>query len=195
VRAHASALRAGDENKKGKKLTKGSGRSASRYWPDGLADATIPERQSMTTVKHTAGEYESAENILHLWFPHRVELTDEEAIRAFFDEVLVDWIQPCPSKPFLLVNFSNLHIRASMAKVYAKNIARFQSLLLGTYRYGVPPTFTGVTVALGNLQLGAPANMFDDERSAREAIRQEKAKQGVRVHASNVRHHPPGRRR
>ncbi len=149
----------------------------------------------MTTVKLTAGEYEPAENILQLWFPQRIELTDEEAIRSFFDEVLVDWIQPCPRKPFLLVNFNNLHIRAAMAKGYAKNIARFQSLLLGTYRYGVPPTFTGVTVALGNLQLGAPANMFDDERSAREAIRQEQAKRGVVARASNVRHHPAGRRR
>jgi hypothetical protein len=118
----------------------------------------------MTIVKLTAGEYESAENILHLWFPRRVELADEEAIGAFFDEVVVDWIQPCPRKPYLLV------------KVYAKNIARFQSMLLGTYRYGMPPTFTGVAVALGNLQLAAPANIFSDEPSAREAIRLAKAK-------------------
>ncbi len=149
----------------------------------------------MTPVKLTAGEYESAENILHLWFPSRIELAGEEAIRAFFDEVVADWIQPCPRKPYLLVNFSNLHIRANMAGVYAKNIARFQSMLLGTYRYGMPPSFTGVTVALGNLKLSAPANIFPDERSAREAIRQEKEKQGAVVHASNVRHHPAGRRR
>jgi hypothetical protein len=149
----------------------------------------------MTTVKLTAGEYESAENILHLWFPRRVELANEEAIAAFFDEVVVDWIQQCPSRPYLLVNFSNLHIRANMAKVYAKNIARFQSMLLGTYRYGVPPTFTGVTVALGNLQLGTPANIFDDERSARDAIRREKEKHGAAVHGSNAGHPPPRRHR
>jgi hypothetical protein len=57
------------------------------------------------------------------------------------------------AKPYLLVNFGNLHIRANMAKVYAKNIARFQSMLLGTYRYGMPPTFTGVAVALGTRPL------------------------------------------
>ena len=131
----------------------------------------------MTTVKRAAGEYESDENILHLWFPLRVELADKQAIRAFFDEVQTDWIQPCPSKPYLLVNFGNLHIRANMAEVYAKSIARFQPMLLGTYRYGVPPTFTGVAVALGNLQLAAPANIFPDERSAREAIRAAKQKQ------------------
>jgi hypothetical protein len=131
----------------------------------------------MTTVKLAAGEYESAENILHLWFPRRVELADEEEIRAFFDEVTTDWIQRCPRQPYLLVNFSNLHIRANMADGYAKNIARFQSLLLGTYRYGVPPTFTGVAVALGNLRLAAPANIFPDERSAREAIRVAKQKE------------------
>jgi hypothetical protein len=55
----------------------------------------------MTTAKLAAGEYESAENILHLWFPRRIELADEQAIRAFFEEVTVDWIQPCPSKPYL----------------------------------------------------------------------------------------------
>jgi hypothetical protein len=125
----------------------------------------------MTTDKLAAGEYESGENILHLWFPRRIELADEETIHAFFDEVMVDWIQPRPSKPYLLVNFSNLHIRPNMAEVYAASIARFQSMLLGTYRYGVPPSFTGVTVALGNLKLAAPAHIFPDERSAREAIR------------------------
>jgi hypothetical protein len=134
----------------------------------------------MTTDKLAAGEYESAENILHLWFPRRIELADEKGIRAFFDEVMIDWIQPRPSKPYLLVNFSNLHIRANMAEQYAMNIARFQSMLLGTYRYGVPASFTGVAVALGNLQLAAPAHIFADERSAREAIRAAKEKQGSR---------------
>jgi len=99
-------------------------------WPDGRVDATIPGHRTMTTDKLAAGEYESAENILHLWFPRRVELADEEAIRAFFDEVMTDWIRPRSSKPYLLVNFSNLHIRANMADVYATSIARFQSLLL-----------------------------------------------------------------
>jgi hypothetical protein len=122
-------------------------------------------------MKCTAGAYEPSENILHLWFPRRIELVDEEATRVFFDEVITDWIAPCPTRPYLLVNFENLHIRPNMAAAYAKNIFRFQSMLLGTYRYGVPASFTGVAVALGNLQLAAPAHIFPDERSAREAIR------------------------
>jgi hypothetical protein len=69
------------------------------------------------------------------------------------------------------VNFANLHIRPNMAEAYAKSLARFQSMLLGTFRYGMPPSFTGVAVALGNLRLAAPANIFADEGSAREAIR------------------------
>ena len=147
----------------------------------------------MTAVKLAAGANESAENILHLWFPRRIELADEEAIRAFFDEVMVDWIQPCPDKPYLLVNFSNLHIRANMADGYAKSIARFQSMLLGTYRYGVPPTFTGVAVALGNLQLAAPANIFPDEGSAREAIRSAAEKKSLLVQEGD--RQPPHRDR
>lgn len=125
----------------------------------------------MGNTKLTAGQYEAAENILHLWFPRRVELTTDEEVRGFFDEVIHDWVKPCPRRPYLLVNFGNLHIRPHLAEAYATNIGRFQGMLLGTYRYGVPASFTGVAVALGNLKLAAPANMFDDERSAREAIR------------------------
>jgi hypothetical protein len=125
----------------------------------------------MATAKLTAGAYDATENILHLWFPRRVELTDEDTVRGFFDEVLEDWIKPCPQPPYLLVNFGNLHIRPNMSQAYSRNIARFQSMLLGTYRYGVPASFTGVAVALGNLELSAPAHIFADERAARDAIR------------------------
>lgn len=128
----------------------------------------------MTSTKVTAGMYEATENILHLWFPQRLELVDEDGVRAFFDEVIADWIEPCPRQPYLLVNFGHLHIRPQMAQAYARNIGRFQPMLLGTYRYGVPASFTGVAIALGNLQLSAPAHIFADERSAREAIRLEK---------------------
>lgn len=132
----------------------------------------------MTTAKLTAGSYDATENILHLWFPQRVELADEEGVRRFFGEVLDDWIKPCPRPPYLLVNFGNLHIRANMSQAYSKNIAGFQSLLRGTYRYGVPASFTGVAVALGNLELNAPAHMFADEQAARDAIRLAKERAG-----------------
>lgn len=133
----------------------------------------------MTNIKTTAGAYEASENILHLWFPHRVELVDERAVRLFFDEVINDWIKPCPTEPYLLVNFRNLHIRPNMAEAYANNIARFQSMIRGTYRYGVPASFTGVAIALGNLRLAARANIFPDERSARSAIRSAKERAGA----------------
>jgi hypothetical protein len=125
----------------------------------------------MANKKVTAGEYEASANILHLWYPRKVELATDDSVQAFFDEVIDDWIKPCPKRPYLLVNFANCHIRPNLAEPYAKNIGRFQPMILGTYRYGVPASFTGVAVALGNLKLGAAANIFDDERSAREAIR------------------------
>jgi hypothetical protein len=76
----------------------------------------------------------------------------------------------------LLVNYENLHIAAQVAADYAKNIQRFQHRLLGTFRYGVPGDFTGVAVSLGNMQLKARANLYEDERAARAAI--EAAKRG-----------------
>lgn len=39
----------------------------------------------MTAAKATAGAYDATENILHLWFPQRVELADEESVRKFLD--------------------------------------------------------------------------------------------------------------
>jgi hypothetical protein len=128
----------------------------------------------------TDGAYEPRENILHLWYPRRVELTDEAAIQAFFDEVLTHWIRPCPQKPYLLVNYANVTIATNMADAYAKSIQLMKPLVLGTFRYGVPPDFTGVAVALGNLRLSAPANIFPDESSAREAIGRAKSGQGGR---------------
>jgi hypothetical protein len=125
----------------------------------------------MANKKHTAGEYEAGENILHLWYPHRTELATEADVQDFFDEVIEDWIKPCPKRPYALVNYANCHIRPNLAEAYSKNIRRFQTMLLGTYRYGVPASFTGVAVALGNLKLASPANIFADERTAREAIR------------------------
>jgi hypothetical protein len=128
----------------------------------------------MANPKLTSGSYEAGDNILHLWFARRVELVDDEGVRVFFDEVIDDWIKPCPRPPYLLVNFGNLHIRPNLAEAYARNIERFQPMLLGTFRYNVPASFTGVTVALGNLRLATRANIFPDERSAREAIRHAK---------------------
>jgi hypothetical protein len=41
----------------------------------------------MTTVELTDGEYESAENILHLCFPRCVELADQQGTRMVDDLV------------------------------------------------------------------------------------------------------------
>ena len=127
-------------------------------------------------TKRIAGAYDPLENILHLWFPQAVRLLDAETVGVFFDEVVRDWVALCPTKPYLLVNYANLHIAANLADEYARSIAGFQQMLLGTFRYGVAPNFTGVTVALGNLKLAVGANIFSDEASAREAIRRKAAR-------------------
>ena len=123
-----------------------------------------------------AGAYDPLQNILHLWFPKAVHLVDGDTVGEFFDEVVRDWIAPCQTRPYLLVNYANLHIAANLADEYATSLASFQAMLLGTFRYGVAPNFTGVAVALGNLKLAAGANIFPDEEAAREAIRRKAAK-------------------
>ena len=131
-----------------------------------------------TTVKQVEGRFEATENVLHLWFPRVVRLTDAESVKAFFDEVVTDWIDPTPGRFYLLVNYQNLHIAAQAADDYAQSIRRFQHRLLGTFRYGVPADFTGVAVSLGNMRLKARANLFDDEAAARAAIAHSKQGEG-----------------
>ena len=98
---------------------------------------------SDTKHKQVEGRFDANENVLHLWFPRTVRLTDAESVKVFFDEVVKDWIETAPGRFYLLVSYENLHIAAQVAADYAKNIQRFQHRLLGTFRYGVPGDFTG----------------------------------------------------
>ena len=119
----------------------------------------------------TSGAYEPATNILHLWYERPVVLDDERAINAFFAEVEDKWVRRCPQKPYLLVNFRNVRITPKVTSAYAKAIERFRPFVLRTFRYGVEGDLTGVTVAIGNMEIASEANIFPDEASAREAIR------------------------
>jgi hypothetical protein len=123
----------------------------------------------------TSGAYEPEENILHLWYEQPVDLRDEVAVINFFEEVETRWIRACPEKPWLLVNYRNVRIAPAMTSVYAKCIQRFLPLVRGTFRYGVGSDLTGVAVAMGNIGVAPQANIFDDEASARAAIRRARA--------------------
>src|SRR5690349_2682836 len=112
--------------------------------------------------KNIAGNYDPDENVLHMWYPRRVELNDEASVREFFEEVLRDWVKPCPRKPYALIDYRNVQIAPAMASVYAASVEKMRPWLLGTYRYVLAPDFTGVTVALGNLRLQEDAHIFPD---------------------------------
>jgi hypothetical protein len=119
----------------------------------------------------TSGTYDPEENILHLWYDRAVDLRDEAAVDAFFADVETRFIRTCPHTPYLLVNYRNVSIAPSMTAAYARSIQRLLPLVRGTFRYGIGPGLTGVTVAMGNMGLAAHANIFEDEESARAAIR------------------------
>lgn len=118
----------------------------------------------------TSGNYDVAENILHLWFTRRVVLADAATVKEFFQEVTREWIERCPTPPYLLVNYNNVQILPSATQEYANAIAGFQSKLIATFRYGISPDLTGVAVSMGNLTLSRPANVFATEAEARAAI-------------------------
>lgn len=130
----------------------------------------IPVARETTPMKFTSGRYDPGQNILHLWFPERVVLTDSATVEAFFREVTHDWIDRCVRPPYLLVNYKNLHILPAATQSYATNIAGFQPKIIATFRYAVSADLTGVAVSMGNLMLSRPANVFSDEAEARAAI-------------------------
>ena len=129
---------------------------------------------------NTSGAYEEGENILHLWYEQPVDLHDQATTVAFFDEVETLWIRACSQKPYLLINYRNVRIAPTMTTLYGQCIRRFQPLVLGTFRYGIGTDLTGVTVSLGNLGLAAQANIFEDEASARLAIRRARGEEALR---------------
>jgi uncharacterized protein YegP (UPF0339 family) len=139
-------------------------------------------RYDVAMRKYSEGHYDRSANILHVWYPRGVQLQDEATVEAFFDETKREWLDPCPTPPYLLVNYAGVHIAPNMADCYARSIGRFQGLVLGTFRYGMSRDasghFTAVAVALGNIRLAAPSNLFESEEAARKAI--ESAKSGSR---------------
>jgi hypothetical protein len=147
---------------------------------------------SKANAKQVAGRFEQDQETLHLWFPAPVVLRDVDSVTAFFDEVVADWIDPARGLFYLLVNYENLHIATPMADCYAANIERFQSRLLGTFRYGIPADFTGIAVSLGHLKLEAPANLFPDEVSARAAIDEARAQRKMMASRDTFSRHGRG---
>lgn len=135
-----------------------------------MAGRTVFRCFARRPMKFTSGRYEPEQNILHLWFPERVVLTDSKTVEAFFREVTHDWIDRCPQPPYLLVNYKNLHILPAATQGYAANISGFQSKIMATFRYAVSADLTGVAVSMGNLMLSRPAHVFSDEAEARAAI-------------------------
>ncbi len=131
----------------------------------------------MTREKQVAGRYDADENVLWLWFPGEVRLRQPEDVAAFFDEVAHDWIDSLPGRAYLMVNYANLHIAPSVGKEYAAGMGRFHEKLIGAFRYNVASDFTDTAIALGNLKLRAPANIFPDEAAARDALR--RAREGA----------------
>jgi hypothetical protein len=128
-------------------------------------------------MKLTNGSYDAAQNILHLWFPQRVVLSDAATVQEFFHEVTHEWIDRCPTPPYLLVNYENLHISPAATQDYAAAIATFQSKIIATFRYAVSADLTGVAVSMGNLSLSRPANVYATEADARAAITAAKTRQ------------------
>jgi hypothetical protein len=132
----------------------------------------------MTVHDFSASKYERTENVLHLWFPLPIEVADGEAMQALCDEVLTKRISPCPTKPYLLANYSNLCIHPAMARGQVDFGRRIKENVLGIFRYGMPPDWTGIAVSIGSMRFAAKANIFPNEASAREAIRKAKEAAG-----------------
>jgi hypothetical protein len=109
-------------------------------------------------VARAAGQYDSRDNILQLWFPSAVELADERNVFAPFDKMVSEWIARCDDVPYLAI---------------CSCVESLPIIALGTLFYGADPDSPGMVGALGDGTLVSRA--FADEASALEDIRRAKA--------------------
>src|SRR5262245_24640365 len=117
------------------------------------------------------GEYEPADNILRLWHPQPMTLNQPAIIEQFFAEV-VALIRNCPTRPFLLMNYTHLQIAAEMTQSYAAQVKAYRHLSADVFRYNLSADTEGVLTKVAILVANrTDANIFPDERSARDANR------------------------
>jgi hypothetical protein len=122
-------------------------------------------------MRFVEGEYEPASNVLRLWHPRPVTLNEPRLVEQFFEDV-VGLLKACPRPPHLLVDYRNFQIAAEMTQFYAKQVQAYRHLTVGVFRYNLSPDTEGVLTKVAILVANrAAANIFPDERSAREAIR------------------------
>jgi len=121
-------------------------------------------------MRFVEGEYEPGSNVLRLWHPRRVTLNEPRLVEQFFQNV-VELLKACPRPPYLLVDYTNFHIAAEMTQFYARQVKAYRHLTVGVFRYNLSPDTEGVLTKVAILVANrAAANIFPDERSAREAI-------------------------
>jgi hypothetical protein len=127
----------------------------------------------MQQTKHIAGRYEADQNILHLWHPNPIILNSAALLEEFFKEVAL-WIKSCPTRPYLLVNYTNVEISVDLTAEYAQQVKNYHPFVLGAFRYGVSEDlagrFTAMTIRMGHMRIATTSNLFPDELSARQAI-------------------------
>jgi hypothetical protein len=124
------------------------------------------------------GQHEPAANILRLWHAQPVRLDEPRLIEQFFEEV-VALLKKCARPPYLLVDYTNFQIDAAMTEPYARAVKTYRHLAAGVFRYNLSPDTEGVLTRVAVLVANrADANVFPDERSAREAIRKAQAAAG-----------------
>ncbi len=139
----------------------------------------------MNQTRYVIGRYEAEENILALWHPQPLVLNELNLIEEFFKEVNY-WLESCPTKPYLLVNYANVNIAVDMTPEYSRQIKAYRPMVLNVFRYNISDdlqgSFTAMAIRMGNLKTSTSSNIYPDETSARQAIKQ--ARQSARLDSS-----------
>ncbi len=132
----------------------------------------------MEQTKYVKAYYEPEENIIRMVHPIPINLNSAAIIAEFFREVTY-WLQSCPTKPYLLVDYTNLEVAVNMTDEYSAQLRNYRPMVLGVFRYGVSSdlngSFTTMTIRLGNMRSASSSNIYPDEASARQALLKAKA--------------------
>lgn len=128
--------------------------------------------RTLKQVSHVIGyRYERGENILKMWTKELVRMIEPTVVRRFYEDCAVV-IAHCPTKPWLLVDFSKVELSVAMAHEYARGIGLLKPLVIETFRFGAHQgDFITTAIRLGATQISTRSNIFADEASARAAIK------------------------
>ena len=115
--------------------------------------------------------YDPATNILHVSHPSPVALDSEEAITAYYDDIVRYWRMCCGGhKAYYLVDWNGFSTKMQQNRAYAEGVRRVaEECAITIVRYGSDPLQRSAG-HLAALKLHRPSNIYESREEAMRVI-------------------------